>query len=102
MSIEVAGAKKLDALLADVGEGLLIHSVLGAHTANEVTGEFSVTAPNVFHIRDGQWGPATQDVALAGNLPHLLRNLNGGSTERRELGGAVLGALWLDGVSVSV
>ena len=102
LSIEVAGAKKLDALLADVGEGLLIHSVLGAHTANEVTGEFSVTAPNVFHIRDGQWGPATQDVALAGNLPHLLRNLNGGSTERRELGGAVLGALWLDGVSVSV
>ncbi len=88
-------------LLAEVENGLLIDSVLGAHTANPTTGDFSVTSPNNWRIENGEVVGAGEEVAIAGNIPHLLQNLGGASTQERRFSGAILGDLWFRDVSVS-
>ena len=69
--------RPLDALIGDVDSGYLVESVLGAHTANGTTGDFSVTAPNVWRIQNGAIESACKEVAIGGNLPKLLRRLDG-------------------------
>lgn len=77
-------AKANDALVAGVDDGFLVESVLGAHTANATTGDFSVTAANVWRIRNGAVTGPVSEVAIGGNLPDLLLRLDGvGSTPKR-------------------
>jgi PmbA protein len=97
-----AGARPLEKLLAGVDDGYLVDSVLGAHTANVTTGDFSVTAPGVWRIRKGAVvGPVTE-IALGGNLPQLLQRLDGLSREAKQMAGARIPHLLFRGVDVSV
>ncbi|MHC1630821.1 MAG: TldD/PmbA family protein, partial [Methanotrichaceae archaeon] len=41
-------------LVADTRKGVLVNGVIGAHTANPVSGDFSVEARNVFQVVDGE------------------------------------------------
>ncbi|HEX2066373.1 MAG TPA: metallopeptidase TldD-related protein [Candidatus Thermoplasmatota archaeon] len=93
--------RPLDQLLAGVDDGFLVDSVLGAHTANVTTGDFSVTAPGVWRIRKGEVvGPVTE-IALGGNLPQLLQRLDGVSQEAKQMAGARIPHLLFRGVDVS-
>ncbi len=94
-------AYAMDKLLAGVDEGLLIGSVLGAHTANITTGDFSVTAPNVWRIEKGEVVGAAKEVALGGNLPALLLGVDGVSDAPRE-DGATVPAIRFRDVRISV
>ncbi|MCK4717692.1 MAG: TldD/PmbA family protein [Thermoplasmata archaeon] len=67
----------LDELLKEVKKGILVHDILGAHTANPASGDFSVNSSVVFKIERGEiTGPGKQ-VMLSGNLPDALRELIG-------------------------
>ena len=49
-------------------EGYIVHSVMGAHTANPTSGDFSVTTSTVLRAQDGEiLGPVKQ-AGLSGNL----------------------------------
>ncbi|MEA3142967.1 MAG: PmbA protein [Thermoplasmata archaeon] len=97
-----SGARPADKLVAGIDDGFLVDSVLGAHTANVTTGDFSVTAPGVWRIRKGAVvGPVTE-IALGGNLPQLLQRLDGISTEAKQMAGARIPHLLFRGVDVSV
>lgn len=52
--------------------GILVDDVMGAHTANPVSGDFSVVANPVWLIEDGEKKGRIQGVMLSGNLPELL------------------------------
>jgi PmbA protein len=96
------GARPLETLLEGVDNGYLVDSVLGAHTANVTTGDFSVTAPGVWRIRKGEVvGPVTE-IALGGNLPELLKRLDGVSKEAKQMAGARVPHLLFRGMDVSV
>ncbi|HLF16550.1 MAG TPA: metallopeptidase TldD-related protein, partial [Candidatus Thermoplasmatota archaeon] len=94
--------RPLDALVAGVDDGFLVQGVLGAHTANVATGEFSVTAPAVWRIRKGAVEGACREIAIAGGLGDLLGKVDGASVEAKRMQGALLPALRVRGLFISV
>jgi PmbA protein len=57
----------LEALLALADRGLMVTDVMGLHTANPISGDFSVGASG-FLIEGGQISRPVKGVAIAGNL----------------------------------
>lgn len=99
--IEGKAARPDAAIIADVDDGYLVESVLGAHTANATTGDFSITAPNVWRIRGGEVVGAAAEIAIGGNLPELLHRLDGIGAEPKRMDGAMVPMLRFRGVPVS-
>lgn len=94
-------ARALDDVIAGTDNGYLVESVLGAHTANVTTGDFSVTAPNVWRIRKGAVvGPVTE-VAIGGNLPDLLKRIDGVGKVPKAMDGAQVPGIRFRDVSMS-
>ena len=66
------GGHSQEALLERMGDGYIVHSVMGAHTANPTSGDFSVTTSTILRVEDGQiMGPVKQ-AGLSGNLAGAL------------------------------
>lgn len=64
-----------EAMMAAIGNGLLITDVTGLHAgANPVTGDFSLSAQG-FTIENGQRGHAVEQVTVAGNFYQLLMQI---------------------------
>lgn len=94
-------ARPTDKLLAGVDDGFLVESVLGAHTANATTGDFSVTSPNVWRVRKGAIVGPVREIAIGGNLPDLLLRLDGVGSEPKKMDGLAIPALRFKDVDVS-
>ncbi len=58
-------------IIKKMGKGLFVTSLLGLHTANPVTGDFSVGAVG-FWIENGQKVHSVKGVTIAGNLHAIL------------------------------
>jgi len=61
-------------LLAGISRGMLLTSVIGMHTANPVSGDFSVGATG-FLIEDGRITIPVKGVAISGNVIDLFKNV---------------------------
>jgi PmbA protein len=94
-------SRPTEALIAGVDDGYLVESVLGAHTANATTGDFSVTAPNVWRIRNGHVEGPASEIALGGNLPDLLLRVDGIATEGKAMDGLRVPPLRFRAIDVS-
>lgn len=71
----VPGEKDLDALLAEMGEGLLITGVQGLHSgANEISGDFSLSARG-YLVKNGERAGAVRQITVAGNFYQLLKDI---------------------------
>ncbi len=69
------GEQSLEAMMAEMGEGLLITELEGLHSgANEVSGDFSLSAKG-FTIRGGKIGQAVEQITVAGNFYALLKDV---------------------------
>jgi PmbA protein len=97
-----SGARPLAALIGGVDDGFLVDSILGAHTANATTGEFSVTSPNVWRIRKGAIAGAASEIAISGTLADALARLDGTSKEAKAMDGMSMPHVCLRGMDVSV
>ncbi|HUW63396.1 MAG TPA: TldD/PmbA family protein [Spirochaetia bacterium] len=73
-------------LMGDVAEGFLVTEVLGMHTANPISGDFSVGATGRL-IRNGKLAEPVRGVAIAGNVMDLLMGIEGVANDLRFLGG---------------
>ena len=67
------GTKDLEALLKDIGEGVLINRFLGGNS-NGTTGEFSLGCAGHV-VRNGQLAEAVTEVNMSGHLGELWSNL---------------------------
>lgn len=98
-------ARHPEALISQIGDGVMVHELLGAHTASAHSGDFSVTAPVLFRIKRGELGPALKPVMLSGNLPALLTRVTGVGTDVRQvpagLASIVTGTVGLEGVMMT-
>jgi PmbA protein len=74
-------------LLAET-KGLLVNSFIGAHTANPISGDFSVEGRNSFYIAPGEAPRSITSVMLAGNIFDLLKEIDLG-TDARAVGAIV-------------
>lgn len=69
------GNKKLDELIKEVGEGLLVTEFSGLHSgANSITGEFSLAARG-FRIQGGELTDPVEQITVAGNFFELLKDV---------------------------
>lgn len=96
-----ASTRPRDALIADIDDGFVIGSVLGAHTANPTTGEFSITAPSVWRVRKGALEGACTEIAIGGDVPSLLQAIDAVSDDPRQDPGSTTPALRVRGLRVS-
>ncbi|MFO7791708.1 MAG: TldD/PmbA family protein [Candidatus Saliniplasma sp.] len=55
--------------------GILVDDIMGAHTANPASGDFSIVANPVWLIEDGEKNGRVEGVMLSGNLPELLKTI---------------------------
>jgi PmbA protein len=78
----IASSTKPSNVLAETKRGYLVTGVIGAHTANPVSGDFSVEARNVFLVEDGEAGRPIRSLMLAGNVFELLKSIKAGTGAR--------------------
>ena len=80
-----AGGQSWDELISVLDSGYVVNSVMGAHTANPSSGDFSVTSSSVLKVENGEVVGALKQAGLSGNLAQAL---NGevllGSSVRRQ------------------
>ena len=76
--------------MGDVKEGILVTDVLGAHTANPISGDFSVEANNAFKIENGEISYPVKKAMLSGNIFDVMKNASSASKEIRQRGPFVI------------
>jgi len=59
-------------LLEHMGDGYVVNSVMGAHTANPTSGDFSVTTSAILKVENGEVVGALKQAGLSGNLAKAM------------------------------
>jgi PmbA protein len=77
----IVGSSEPQDLLAET-KGLQVGSLIGAHTANPISGDFSVEAKNAFLIAPGEEARPIRSLMLAGNFFELLKDIEVGRDVR--------------------
>ncbi len=57
-----------DELIETMDNGYIVHSVMGAHTANPTSGDFSVTTSTILKVENGEIQGALKQAGVSGNL----------------------------------
>ena len=71
------GARSAADLIADIDDGLFLHSMSGLHSGvNAVSGDFSVGAEGII-IRNGALAEPVREATIASTLPKLLHDIVG-------------------------
>lgn len=78
----IVSSKEPVDVLEETREGVLVNSVIGAHTANPISGDFSVEARNAFRIRAGEIAEPVRSAMIAGNIFELLKHIDVGRDAR--------------------
>lgn len=73
----------------EIKEGVLVNTVIGAHTANPISGDFSVEARNSFLIKDGEVASPIKSMMISGNIFELLKNIDGAGKDIRKVGNVI-------------
>ncbi len=94
------GVESLEALFGSVGNGLFITELMGLHTADPISGDFSVGAAG-FAIKGGMLDHPVKGVAIAGNIIDLFKNVRIVGTDFRFFGSLGASSLVVEGLAVS-
>ncbi len=76
------GKCSLEALISQAGRGLLVTDVMGMHTANAVSGDFSVGATG-FWIESGEKAYPVREITIAGNILDVMKNVDAVGSDLR-------------------
>ncbi len=80
---------KYDTLISQVDEGVLVYDVMGAHTSNPVSGDFSVNSSILFKIEKGEIVHPVKSAMLGGNFHECLQNISGIGDDYKLLSGGL-------------
>lgn len=80
------GSLPVEKLLEDVIEGLYITEVMGMHTANPISGDFSVGVAGLL-IENGKLTRPVRGMAMGGNIVELLENVDAVGDDLKFFGG---------------
>lgn len=69
------GALSPEQVIAGTDAGLYVIEIMGAHTANPITGDFSVGATG-FWIEKGKISHPVREITIAGNILDLMKNVD--------------------------
>ncbi len=69
------GKNDLQGLTEDLEAGIFIRSLIGAHTANRVTGRFAVAPQMAYKVRRGEIEYPIKETVLSGSIFELLKGI---------------------------
>ncbi len=96
------GEKDLAALMADVGNGLVINDLAGLHSgANPTSGDFSLLAKG-YVVENGQRGHAVEQITVAGNFYEVLKQIVAVGSDLEFPGGSSIGSPSVDAGTLKV
>lgn len=87
-------------VIANTSSGIFVNTIIGAHTANSISGDFSVEARNAFTIKDGALDKPVKSLMISGNAFELLKNITGAGFDVRKIGGIITPSIRVSGMSV--
>lgn len=87
-------------LMKDLVSGLLITEVMGMHTANPISGDFSLGAAGIL-IENGRLARAVRGITIAGNLHQLLYDVEAVGSDLRFYGAKAAPSIRLPSISVA-
>ncbi len=73
-----------------------VHGVVGAHTANPMSGDFSVEISNSFWMEGGEYTEPVRSAMLSGNVFDMHMDIAGFSRESRAIGSLILPSVKLN------
>jgi len=80
-----SGSKSTDSLIEEVGRGLIVHHLQGAHSSNPSTGEFSVVATPAWKIEDGEIVYPIKAAMLTGSVFDVLNSVSALGNNSRKI-----------------
>lgn len=93
------GKETPNELLSDIKKGFYITEVMGMHTANPISGDFSVGAAGIM-IENGQLTYPVRGVTIAGNLIDFLRDIEAVANDLRFFAGKAAPTVRLKALSI--
>ena len=63
---------QFDNMLELMGDGYVVNSVMGAHTANPTSGDFSVTTSSILRVENGEIIGSVKQAGISGNMARAL------------------------------
>ncbi|MCL2157341.1 MAG: TldD/PmbA family protein [Methanobrevibacter sp.] len=76
--------------ISEINNGFIATDVLGAHTANPISGDFSVEANNAFLIENGEITKPVKKAMISGNIFNALANCCGLKSEIKQYGSFII------------
>lgn len=86
--------------LSEIDSGVLTTTVLGAHTANPISGDFSVEASNAFKIENGELTDPINKAMISGNIFEIMKNVEGLKSEIKQYGSFIIPKLLVHNLRV--
>ncbi len=78
-----------------IGEGLVVNGLIGAHTSNPVSGDFSVETRNAF-----LYGKPIKKAIISGNIFELLKHVEGFGKDKKQVSHTVSPSIEFSDVTV--
>lgn len=95
-----AGERGLDELLKEMDTGFFITELMGTHTINTITGEFSLGAQG-FWVEGGELKYPVRSMAIAGDLLNLFSKVEVVGSDLRFIGGTGAPSFLLSELDIS-
>lgn len=73
--LEFPDVKDIDSLISEMDRGIIVYSVLGAHTSNAVSGDISVNSTGLLYVEGGEIKYPVKSAMINGNSTELLKNI---------------------------
>lgn len=86
--------------MEEIDSGVLTTSVLGAHTANPISGDFSVEASNAFKIENGELTDPINKAMISGNIFEIMKSVEGLKSEIKQYGQYIIPKLLVHNLRV--
>lgn len=99
--IEFKEKKEAEKIISETDKGVIANSLIGAHTANPVTGEFSVALGEVFYIESGEIKYPVRQAMIGGNILEILEKINFLGKDKRQIDSVFTGTISFQNVTVS-
>ena len=95
------GDKSLPEMISGIDEGLIVHSLMGAHSGNVLNGDYSVGVSSGFLIRGGKITGRVKDCMLSGNAYETLSQIAAIENKSMNFGSHKLPSILCEDVSVA-
>lgn len=86
--------------LDEIDSGIITTNVLGAHTANPISGDFSVELSNAFTVENGEITDGVKKAMISGNIYELMRKCESIKSEIKQKGSFIIPKIMLHDLKV--